>query len=223
MKKPITVFTPNTRDLAEITPYRDIDTISDEPMLFSADWNFALENGGPITQEVLDKLAELRHDILETRDKDYPYLVIDTRVHMLMKGMYPAIPGWHCDCSPRRSYNSQPDLVRASKNQINYTVCVSTVEDLAQTVFMDETITVPYDPDRVWGSINDYINERSDTILVKYLPDGIITEFNGHTLHSATAATKRGWRYFFRLSFMSKKPSPKIRRQVQVYTTLRGW
>ena len=32
---------------------------------------------------------------------DRKNIIVDTKIHMLMKGMSPAIPGWHTDGAPR--------------------------------------------------------------------------------------------------------------------------
>lgn len=66
--------------------------IKNEPMFFNSDFQFAYENGGEITKAFLNALP----DNWKVRD-----LVFDSRVHMLMPGWYPAIPGWHHDDVPR--------------------------------------------------------------------------------------------------------------------------
>lgn len=41
--------------------------------------------------------------------KNRKFWTIDTRVHMLMEGMYPCIPGWHHDDVPRTRSDKQPN------------------------------------------------------------------------------------------------------------------
>ena len=205
---------------------RSIEVIADEPMLFSASFRYAFDNGGPLTREVLSALLNEHPIKLQIDDPAYPYFVVDTRVHMLMPNMYPAIPGWHCDHTPRGE-NGQPDLTKASVRQNNLTVILSTVSGLCETAFLHNGLTyLDYDPTRVWGSINDTIeNDKSfHGYGSKNLREGVLTEFSGQTLHTATKSMKRGWRYFFRGSFMDEAPKNRIRRQVQVYTDSSvGW
>src|SRR6476659_2902434 len=66
--------------------------IKKEPMFFNSDFKYAYENGGEITRSFLDALPE---------DWKNQPLVFDSRVHMLMPGWYPAIPGFHHDDVPR--------------------------------------------------------------------------------------------------------------------------
>ena len=43
------------------------------------------------------------------------HIVIDTKVVMLMPGMYPCIGGWHADAIERK--NGQPDLSTLNDNK----------------------------------------------------------------------------------------------------------
>lgn len=130
--------------------------IIDETMLFCSGWDFAYENSGPITREILDKLSlEFGRDSEMVSD-NYPYPVVDTRVHMLMPGMVPAIPGWHCDNVPRGE-SGQPDLTKAARDQLNYTVLVGDSDFIAPTEFITNPLTLSYDPNQVWGSINQAV------------------------------------------------------------------
>ncbi len=61
--------------------------LKSEPMLFRATREFARFVGGPLTKAFLNAL-------------DWEDCLIDSRVHMLMPGMYPCIPGWHHDDVP---------------------------------------------------------------------------------------------------------------------------
>lgn len=67
------------------------DEIKNEPMFFNSDLEFAYENGGPITRSFIENLPlDWKSDV-----------IFDSRVHMLMPGWYPAIPGYHHDDVPR--------------------------------------------------------------------------------------------------------------------------
>lgn len=60
-------------------------------MFYRADMGFAWKHGGPITQDFLGLLPQDWYDSPVT---------IDSRVHMLMPGWYPCIPGMHHDDIP---------------------------------------------------------------------------------------------------------------------------
>jgi hypothetical protein len=60
--------------------------------LWQASLEDAVRYGGDVTREALSVMS-LRGD--------RKYTVVDTKVHMLMPGLYPALPGWHTDGVPR--------------------------------------------------------------------------------------------------------------------------
>jgi hypothetical protein len=59
-------------------------------------WNASLDDamlyGGELTRQAI-RAMKLRHDRKN--------IIVDTKVHMLIPGMSPAIPGWHTDGAPR--------------------------------------------------------------------------------------------------------------------------
>lgn len=75
-----------------------------EVQLFQSDYKFAkqvVENRDcPWTKEFLEELPE---------DWQNSNTRIDSRVHMLMPGWYPCIPGWHHDDVQRTRKDKQPD------------------------------------------------------------------------------------------------------------------
>ena len=217
-------FTPSIREIGKVPGVVSMETIEQETCLYSADPIFAIRNGGPLTLSIMKKLLEEVNFI--TQDDNYRYPIIDTRVHMLMPGQCPAIPGWHCDNVPRSSYNAQPDLALISPHQINYTVLIGSEENIAPTEFINREKIIPFNPEKVWGSVSDFINQNMESFWhdIISVEDGTILEFNGPTIHRATPATKRGWRFFFRMSFMSNPAQNKIRNQSMIYATEdMGW
>lgn len=190
------------------------DEIIGEPMLFSASPLFAYRNGGPVTRRILDSLPSDAFDPQYGRS-----MVIDTRLHMLMPGMYPAIPGWHCDAWPRGD-EGQPDPDEANiELGVRHWVCVLGTPSL--TEFVDEDLTIAIDPRSVWKSVSSSIDtvENLETFQVG---SGDVAEFGIDQLHRARPADRHGWRFFFRLSHYQYEAQNKIRKQVQVYTTEHG-
>lgn len=68
------------------------DAIKATPGLWHASWDDALRYGGEVTRHVLGSV-DLRGD--------RKHVIVDTKVHMLLPGFMPAIPGWHTDGVPR--------------------------------------------------------------------------------------------------------------------------
>ena len=194
------------------------EQIHDEPMLFSAHPEFAAERGGPLTIAALKMLCYHLPKVA-TEGK---HLVIDTRSHMLMPGMYPAIGGWHCDAVARSDYNAQPDLSKMDGAK-HWVMTLSThPEGVSRTEFITQDYTAKdIDKDLVWGSVSRGIG-NGDNLDKMLLKDGELLMFTSSTLHRAMPATRRGWRWFFRCSEYHSKPQNKIRKQVQVYTDISG-
>lgn len=201
----------------------DTDIIESTPMLFSASPTFARLNGAELTNFVLD---QIQGEIESSFTPTHPYVVIDTKVMLLMKGQYPAIPGWHCDKNPRSTNTNQPDPSKASKDGKCWTVTFSSHENgVSNTEFLVSHVTLHYDPKKVWGTINQQVEKTFyDPKAFIKARDGQIIRFDERTLHRATPAHNAGWRWFFR-ACRSRTPSVnKIRNQVQVYAIPdKGW
>jgi len=99
--------------VGEINQRQEVE-IKNEPQLFSASLAFADEQGGPITQEFLHKLKEVKPDFFDHKEE----IVLDSRVHMLKESWYPAIPGYHFDDIPRETWGGQPDLDSPDNNDV---------------------------------------------------------------------------------------------------------
>ena len=207
------------------------EQFADETMLFAADPNYAAQFGGPITKAVINYLDRLylrepaEHQAYSAK---FPNPIIDTRVHMLMPGMYPAIPGWHLDHTPRNETNGQPVPEKANPNQKSIVVILATQPGVSRTEYVSAPygLTFGYDPERVWGTIDEYIERNRADIDIHMPAENQLILLNGQCLHRATPCQIRGWRYFLRLSWFppEHKAENKIRRQVQVYTTAKtGW
>lgn len=238
----------NTDPIAEvgiIPPVFSVDEIEGTPMLFSASPEFARANGGPMTEWALDVLERSEDyqrvmvDRNTTNHEVLRHIIIDTKVVMLMEGQYPAIPGWHCDAVKRCSTYAQPDLGAIDDNGLHWVVTTSTHDEgVSNTEFLEteDGVVCFVDPTRVWGSVNERINETlnlspedKNSLLVtapkiKKTKDGVIYKFTQRDLHQAARAHNSGWRWFFRASMMKNPPLNKIRHQVQVYADPnKGW
>lgn len=80
-----------------------VDDIKNEPMFFSSSFDYAYKIGGEITKSFLENFAMHYNDCLKDT-------IFDSRSHMLMKGWYPCIPGFHHDDVERETrIDKQPN------------------------------------------------------------------------------------------------------------------
>ncbi|TCV62338.1 hypothetical protein EDE09_124103 [Neorhizobium sp. S3-V5DH] len=206
-----------------------VELLKDEPMLFSASPQFALQEGGPLTLEATTFLLNAGEISLDRGN-----VVIDTRVHMLKPGWIPAIGGWHCDAIPRGE-DGQPVLDHPAIPGIRHYLLVvdcgtgSMTEFLNHGSLITELLQKVASPGKnLWGEhseeINTYLSDlvelgadRSEYVTTA--ESGALYKFSARDYHRAIPATGHGWRYFFRASVntMVKEPLNEIRKQVQVY------
>lgn len=212
----------------DILGTRTIPELAAEPSLFSCSLEQADAMGGEITQDVL--IAIRTHCGAEMRAAYAAGLheVIDVRVQRLMPGMFPSIPGWHCDSVPRSHYFAQPDFALLNPASCHFTCLVDTDETaigIANTVFLNEPITFTFDNTQpVWRQLHQQIENGPHRVW--YAKPGMVVQFSSRTPHKATACVRRGWRYFFRMSMyhnppiVNKVPSCQ---QVYVLSEENGW
>lgn len=210
--------------------YRDAwpgDVLKNEPMFFNCSVAFARQNGGPITQSFLDAIPE-----------GWDGAVLDSRVHMLMPGWYPAIPGYHHDDVPRPEIPVGQHFLTAP--QPDYDTPRYRAEhlmglangDICPTAFAIGTCIMPAIPEggliyRAWHTEVERLLSAGalDKVLA---PSGRVIWFDWQTFHTGTKAIGNGWRWFCRLTRNSDRCNTitnEIRRQVQVYLEfpMEGW
>lgn len=205
------------------------DSIKTEPMFFNASPKFAYEKGGLITKSFLNNLPDnwINSD-----------LVFDSRVHMLMPGWYPAIPGWHHDDVPRPSIPvgqhfitaGQPDYDNPRYKSEHILGLVNA--DICPTEFAIGNCTMPKIEEgqliyREWHKeIEDLL--AHDMLSLVQAQDRTLYQFDWQTFHSGRQAISHGWRWFGRVSRntdRTKEITNEIRSQVQVYLEFptEGW
>ncbi len=207
----------------------DKSQIKNEKMLFNCDLLFAHRQGGDITAAFIDSLpAEWRKN----------NVVIDSRVHMLMPGWYPAIPGYHHDDVPRAvdipagkhfGMAGQPNYNNPHYHSEHILALVNA--DIAPTEFALGEIELPKIEHgvvyREWDKIvRDKITNNE--LTATQAPDCQLVHFDCHTLHTSVPAVKDGWRWFIRVSKNTdriNKITNEIRNQVQIYLDypMQGW
>ncbi|AZV00998.1 tail sheath monomer [Escherichia phage vB_EcoM_005] len=173
------------------------DMIKNEPMFFNCDAYFAHKHGGPITRSFIENLPE-----------DWqcgPDIVFDSRVHMLMPGWYPAIPGFHHDDVPRPDIPVGQHFITAGQPDYD---------------------NPRYHSEHILGLVNAGIESNE---LTKWdAPDRTLLQFDWQTWHTGSRAVSNGWRWFGRVSRNTdrvKKITNEIRVNAQVYLEfpMEGW
>lgn len=208
-------FTPSVVELGWVAADGTADQISQEPMVFAASWDFISEVGGPLTQEALSVLEE------NLKRSEYPEVIFDSRVQLLQKGEYSAIPGYHCDFY--RRIDGQPDLTYDAQGWIASFSLVSNGWAGAETEVIAEPVDITWwDRKHVWKSVHDQVKDKSSLLL----NHGCWNWISQKTIHRATPAKESTWRFWLRVAHTDNtKCVNKIRRQTMVYVVdeSSGW
>ena len=194
------------------------EDVKNEPMLFNCSVQAAIDLGGPITKEFLKPFAWASN-----------LGVVDSRVHMLMPGWYPAIPGYHHDDVPRSGRNGQPNYISPEYYSSHVMGLVN--GDICPTQFAVGAIELEIPEEGViykqWHPKVDAA-VKSGKMRSVLAPSGVYIGFDDRVFHQATAAVAPGWRWFIRVSFDTDRinnVTNEIRKQVQVYLEhpMEGW
>jgi hypothetical protein len=217
-------FKPSLSILSSFSGSASIPMMNAEVPLAGASVDFALEHGGPLVKRILNSWTWDDEWLKRAVENGYNQ-VIDVRIQRLMPGMYPSIPGWHCDAVPRSGYHSQPDFKKADvKNVMHYTALISTDDEVCNTEFLTDELKMEINPERgVWEQVHRKIEEEKP--VIQQIAPGALYRFGQLALHRAAPTKVRGWRLFFRLSIYYNKPLNVIPRMQQVYliSEKAGW
>jgi hypothetical protein len=209
--------------------YRDnwsVDQIKNEPMFFGAQVGWALEHAGPITKAFLDAFI---------RDNEAYYgignihedFILDSRVHMLMKGWYPCIPGYHHDDVPRSGRDGQPNYHNPEYRSKHCMGLVNGAVCPTQFAIGESDFTIPETGIIYKQWHNDVVDKiSSGDLRTVSAPSGVLLYFDDRSWHQGTPAVQDGWRWFGRISWGTFRGSRnEIRKQVQVYLEhpMEGW
>jgi hypothetical protein len=189
-------------------------------MLFNCDAESAYRLGGPITSAFLENLPE------DFRSRP---MVVDSRVHMLMPGWYPCIPGFHHDDVPRSGANGQPNYHDAEYRSQHVMGLVNA--HIAPTEFAVGEIELDIPSEGIiykqWHPVvaDAVVQGRMQSVNAT---SGRYIWFDDRSFHQGVGASHGGWRFFIRISFdthRTAKCTNELRRQVQVYLEhpMEGW
>lgn len=199
-------------------PIFKMEDIRDEPMLFACDQEHALSIGGKITKAFIEALPD--------DWKNNPFIV-DSRCHMLMKGMWPCIPGWHVDDVPRDREDGQPNHINPSY-QSEHILC--NIGSCSMTNFAVGHLELEEPPlgQTIYGIWHPIVQKMIEEgkLELHTVQESKLTHFDWQGWHEGTAAKFNGWRMFIRASRNTNRPYFNERRyQTQVYmpTPYAGW
>lgn len=199
---------------------RSVHELKNEPMLFNCDLGGASWLGGPITREFLSLLPE------EWRQVP---IVVDSRVHMLMPGWYPCIPGWHHDDVPRTRSDGQPNYSSGQCRSEHIAALVN--GDICPTMFATGKahFAVPPLGHHIYSDWHQDVEWaiHDGALIPGSAPTNRLIRFDDRTWHRGVSAVANGWRFFIRASrYFSHDGTPiergnkrtnEVRNQVQVY------
>jgi len=209
------------------------DTIEGSLNLRQASLEDAMRYGGPITRQAISAMDFVG---------DKKYIVVDTKIHMLLPGMCPSIPGWHTDGVPRGDSldpagTGEPRLeAQLNAESPHYHLLVT--DDHCPTRFINEPMQLSLKPtgsqlyEDMTNQVNAMISDLKDVgspVEVFDTPPNTVVEWDWWNIHTALTATRRGWRYLIRVTetdHIKPRTSPNdfIRTHSQVYVpTAYGW
>lgn len=202
------------------------EAIKSTPGLFRASLEDAFTYGGDVTRQALSKV-ELK--------KDKEFTVVDVKVHMLMPGMVPAIPGWHTDGVPRdRGDNKRkgnPDIFLQEQQESPHFHLLVHGNNTTQFYLPVIDLDVPEDIGTdlyVW--MTQEVDKRTPNGRYN-IPSSTWLTWNWWNIHRARPAEVAEWRYLIRVTETDDpklKPNDDLRQvlrnQNQVYLSMEyGW
>ena len=185
----------------------------DVPQFYRADMEFGRLTGNQNFNLFLDQM-----DVL-FKDDGFKYTSIDCRTHMLMKDMFPCIPGWHCDDFYRPT-GQQPDLMNVVEKAPMQHYC-AIIGECSRTELAHDDLVLP-DHSTLPTEKPQFL--YYDQIIQEMKPKSFllkeqnIYKFGPLHMHRGSAATENGWRTFIRITRSNHHmPENQIRYQSNVY------
>jgi hypothetical protein len=215
------------------SPGDDLHVVKHEPMFFQADVNFAATHGGPITHAFLkEALFYLTHIGVRPQDVN---MFLDSRVHLLMPGWWPCIPGWHHDDVERSRDDGQPNYRNPSYRPEFLMGIVGSADcgtEFAAGHFdMSDPEDLPIVYKRWHEEVEAQIEVGND---LPYFPPrlyhvepNLLYRFSDRSFHQGVPCRNTGWRWFGRITINNPTVTPanEIRRNANVYmqNPMEGW
>jgi hypothetical protein len=203
------------------------ELIKNTPQLWNASLEDALKYGGELTKSAIGAM-DLKFD--------RKYIVVDTKIHMLMPNFFPAIPSWHTDGVPRGN-ELKPDskgvpniYAQEEMSPSRFHLLVTGNGCLTEFVSQPVILDVPDEPTaELYKIINKKIEEQKDDLNIVTTPSCTVVEWDWWNIHRGIKATKHEWRYLIRVTetdhMLAQIDLRQIlRTQIQVYVPENfGW
>lgn len=214
-------------------PCRDFPKLSEavfskEPSLLCNSPVAVRAQGGQLSKIALAHVEKhYAGDILRA-EKEGLSSSIDVRVQRLMPGMYPSIPGWHCDAVPRGTSSGQPNFDAIHQRAFHVALLLSTEPcGVSNTQFVDQDMVF-----KLWdvegktrySQLHAEVEKHKPQVL--HVRDGEFVRYSQRTVHRAMPTGRRGWRMYFRYSMI---PNAEVRnlmpeqQQVYILSEEAGW
>lgn len=181
--------------------------------LHNASLEDAIKYGGDLTRAAIGAM-----DLTFSKK----YIVVDTKVHMLIPGMCPAIVGWHTDGVPRGSdlnpqTKGKPNI-QAQEEMDSPIFHLLVTGDDCRTKFIDDgkiSLNVPKKPDtNLYKMVSQQVNEleAAGEVDTYSVPSCTAVKWDWWELHTGVPATKHGWRFLIRVTESDiQKPKTDLR------------
>ncbi len=225
-------FPPTAKVISKNQGCFQKEIIEDETALLSADINYALENGGPITRYFLTKFLEDPY-LRDVYSGVIPglHIIVDSRIHALKQGEYPGLPGWHTDFIERVS----PTNMELDYSKFNPAVKIYIVnfsdhpKGVSNTEYLTDGVSLTLPEKHVYKSLNTQISSMP-RINSRQVADGEILSMDQYSLHRISPAHQDGLRGFIRLAvfhdltttIFQDRAQNCTRNYVQTFLTMPG-
>lgn len=210
------LFNRNPIQLGETMEQPPQDLIKNTFGLYNASMEDAIKFGGDLTREAL-KAIKLKNN--------RKYVVVDTKIHMLMPGFMPAILGFHTDGVPRPQ-KDKPDIsLQEGKEENIYHLIVTGEGCLTEFINTPLNIDVLHNcTSDLYKGIDQHVRylKPEENNLIFTAPTCQVLTWNWWDIHRAVIAKKHEWRFLIRVAETNtQQPLMNLREvlrtQQQVY------
>ncbi len=213
----------------------DLTYVKHEPMFFQADWDYTIQHAGPITISFLNTAERYLSQVGINPYDPTCNAFLDSRVHLLMPGWWPCIPGWHHDDVERSTPDGQPNYRTASYRPEFLMGIVGSADcgtEFAAGHFdMSDPEDLPVVYKRWHEEVEGQVRRGNDLPFFQprsfQVEPNLLYRFTDRSFHQGVPCRNTGWRWFGRITLGNPtvKPANEIRRNANVYmqNPMEGW
>lgn len=214
------LFNRNPVEVGESIQPPDGELIKQTPSLWNASLDDAIRFGGELTRQALQAC-----DITGDRR----YITVDTKIHMLMPGMLPGIPGWHTDGVPRHRDGSPEaggkplldlqQLIESYGEGPRFHLLV-TGKHCSTEFFTEEVDLNLPSTARLYAEMTREVDKlvAGDLKPTLTAPDSTWVDWDWWNIHRAVPANAAGWRFLIRVTESNFLiPQTDIRKVIRLH------